>query len=321
MSEIVLALGGGGIKGIAHLGVIRCLEQEGFHIRAVAGTSAGGLVGAVYAAGYSPEKIEEILHSVKRSRLFSRGSGEGPGLMGLSGIANLLIDLLGDRRFEDLNIPFACTAVDIEDAQEVVLSQGRVVDSLLATIAVPGVFPPKVIGNTTLIDGGILDPVPVALARWLAPNLPVIAVALSPVPEGWKHMPPVTKGMIPTQSTNPLASSLLDQFSRMRLPQAFQIFTRSADITSLMLAEMRLKAEKPDVIIRPEVARYGLLDEADPHDLIQIGEAAAREAIPEVHRTLSWYRSLQRRLHSATPPGVILADETGEDHADGEAEA
>ena len=229
MADIALALGGGGVKGIAHIGVIRRLEQEGFNIRAIAGTSAGGLVGAVYAAGYSPSTIEGIIENVDRSRLFARGSREGPGLLGLSGMTQTLIGVLGDRRFEDLKIPFACTAVDIKTAQEVILSQGRVVDSLLATIAVPGVFPPKMVGEISLMDGGVMDPVPVALARWLTPSLPVVAVVLSPVPEGWKHMPSLAKSILP--ATTPIPLPILEQFSRMRLAQAFDVFMRSFDVT------------------------------------------------------------------------------------------
>lgn len=321
MSDIVLALGGGGIKGIAHLGVIRCLEEAGYHIRAIAGTSAGGLIGAIYAAGYTPAEIEEIIYSINRSRLFSRAPGEGPGLMGLSGLTHLLVDRLGERRFEDLSIPFACTAVELETGQEIILSQGRVMDALLATIAVPGVFPPKVIGSTTLIDGGVLDPVPVALARWLMPNLPIIAVALSPIPEEWKHLSPVTKGVIPPPSANSLASSLIEHVSRLRITQAFQIFTRSIDITSLMLAEMRLKSEKPDVIIRPDVAQYGLLDEADPQDLIALGEKAAKEALADIQHTLPWYRSIQRRMQPASPPGTVLSNDDSTAETDPDTEA
>lgn len=306
MADIALALGGGGVKGIAHVGVIRRLEREGYTIRAIAGTSAGGLVGAVYAAGHTPSELENIIHTVNRSRLFSRATGEGPGLLGLSGLAQTLIEVLGNRRFEEMKIPFACTAVDTRSAQEVILSQGRVIDAVLATIAVPGIFPPKEMGDASLIDGGVMDPVPVALARWLAPDLPVVAVVLSPVPEGWKHVPSLTRGILPSSAPIPLP--ILEQFSRLRITQAFNIFARSIDITSLMLAELRLHVDKPEAIIRPNVHQYGMLDEVDPHEMIWLGEKATSEALPQIRASLAWHKKLSRRFRRTEPPGKIFTE-------------
>jgi len=93
--------------------------------------------------------------------------------------------LLSDLTFEDLVIPFAATAVSLHSGKEIILRKGKVIDAVLATIAVPGVFPSMVIGGKTLIDGGVLDPVPVQVARWMRPDLPVIAVVLHKVPEDW----------------------------------------------------------------------------------------------------------------------------------------
>jgi NTE family protein len=306
MADIALALGGGGVKGIAHIGVIRRLEQEGFKIRAIAGTSAGGLIGAAYAAGYSPSAIEGIIETINQPRMFSRKSGDGPSLLGLTGATQTLIEILGERRFEDLNIPFACTAVDIKSAQEFILSQGRVVDAILATIAVPGVFPPKELGNASLIDGGVMDPVPVALARWLAPSLPVIAVVLTPVPEGWRLVPPLAKTILP--ATTPIPLPILEQFSKLRIAQALDIFTRSIDITSLMMAELRLQVEKPDAIIRPEVYQYGMLDVVDPHEMIWLGEKATSEALSQINNSLSWHKRMSRLFQRADPPGKLFID-------------
>src|SRR5512140_1494652 len=141
--DISLALGGGGSRGYAHIGVLRCLLKEGFRIRAVAGTSAGGIVAVSYAAGVSPDDLEAEFEKIDQTRLFARSPEEGPGILGLSGAARLFEELLGDKTFEDLDIPCAVVAVDLKTGREVVLNQGRVVDALLATVAVPGVFPPK----------------------------------------------------------------------------------------------------------------------------------------------------------------------------------
>jgi NTE family protein len=304
MADIALALGGGGVKGIAHLGVIRRLEKEGYTIRAVAGTSIGGLVGAIYAAGYSVSEIEKIFESVDRSKLFARSASDGASLLGLSGLTHTVLRFLGDRNFEDLKIPFACTAVDLYNAQEVILSQGCVVDAVLGTIAVPGVFPPKDLEETRLIDGAVMDPVPVALARWLAPSLPVIAVVLTPVPEGWRHLPPLSKMILP--ATSPIPMPIIEQFSKLRVAQAFDVFTRSIDITSLVMAELRLQVDKPDAVIRPEVYQFGMLDEVDPEEMVWLGDKAAAAALKQIKESLAWHKRLSRRFQRVNPPGKIF---------------
>lgn len=291
MSEVTLALGGGGIKGIAHIGVIRRLEEEGYQIKAVAGTSAGGIVGALLAAGYDSHRLESVLNEFTTANFFSRANNEGPSLMGLNGLSNALIKTLGSKTFEELVLPFACTAVDLDTAQEIILNQGRVVDSVMATVAFPGVFPPKELQGHELVDGGVLDPVPVALARWLAPQYPVIAVCLSPKPENWEKIPPF---QVP--SNTPIPKPIITQISKLRLAQAFNVFSRSMDVISRMLAETRMQLDKPDVIIRPEVYMYGIIDNVNPQHLIELGYQAADEAMPSIAETLSIRNKISRRF-------------------------
>jgi NTE family protein len=302
MNEIALALGGGGVKGIAHIGVIRVLEREGFKIRAIAGTSAGGLVGALIASGFSPSQIEHLIQNMNNARFYSRTPTDGPSLLGLAGLNEILINEIHDRVFENLTIPFACTSVDLNTAQEVILAQGSIIDAVMATIAVPGIFPPRQIGEFSLVDGGILDPVPVSLARWLAPSLPIIAVCLQPTPEKWAHFP----HQISMPMLSPIPRPLLEQFAKMRIGQAFHIFVDSFDISTRMLAELRLQQDRPDVIIRPRVEKYGILDQANPAELIMLGEKAANDHLNEIREALSWSNQLGRIFRRAEPPGKIL---------------
>ncbi len=283
--DICLALGGGGIKGVAHIGVLDCLEKAGFKIRAIAGSSAGGLAGAVYAAGYSPQEILAILESINKSRMYARQPADGPSLLGYAGLAEALVEVLGESTFTDLKIPFACTAVDLRTCQEVYLNDGCVVDAVLATIAIPGVFPPKIRGAAELIDGAVLDPVPVRLARSIAPRLPVIAVVLNPPEEVWHDDPQFNS--IPPMPL-PIPAPIVEGFARMRIGQSLRIFLHSIDITARMLTELRLKADQPDVIIRPDVAQYGMLDMVDPKKLVEAGYQAAEHTIPKVRKALSW---------------------------------
>jgi NTE family protein len=292
--QINLALGGGGIKGIAHIGVLDCLVKEGFTIQAVAGTSVGGLVGAVFAAGYQPDEILELIEGINQNKMYSRDPKDNPSLLGYTGIAEALIKLLGESNFTDLKIPFACTAVDINTSQEVYLNEGVVIEALLATMAVPGIFPSKKRGEAELIDGGVLDPVPVNLVRCLAPHYPVVAVALNPERERWNQLPQFN---IAPPVSMPIPPPIVEGIARMRIAQAFRIFLQSIDISARSLTELRLEVDRPEVIIRPEVHEYGLLDQVNPKVLVRAGYEAARRALPEIRRSLAWPNNLLRRLH------------------------
>lgn len=304
MSDIAIALGGGGMKGIAHLGVIKKLEEEGFGIRAIAGTSAGGVVGSCFAAGIPIKKIRSALLNLPHKNLFSRRPHDGPSLLGLSGLVEVLGKYLDNKTFEDLQIPFAVTSVDLRTNQEYILHKGKVLEAVQATAAIPGVFPAIRLGHTELVDGGVLDPVPVAVARWLAPKLPIIAVCLSPIPEEWSTLPEFQ-----APSDTPIPQPLLDQLARMRVGQSVRIFIQAMDITARMIAELRMQTEKPDVIIRPDVHHVGYLDRVNPDELIKAGEMAVTEMLPRIRESLAWYHQLTRQFHSAQPPGKLLDEE------------
>ena len=127
---------------------------------------------------------------------------------------------------------------------------------------------------------------------------------LSPVPEGWKHLPSTAKSLIPTRPSIP--TPIIEQFSRLRIAQAFDIFARSMDITSLMLGELRLQMDKPDAIIRPDVHEYSMLDEVRPEILIERGQQAAAEQLVAIQNALSWQKKARRRIRRVPPPGMIL---------------
>lgn len=284
--DITLALGGGGAKGNAHIGVLRKLEAEGFRIRAVAGTSFGGIVAAMYAFGKTPDQIEELFAGVDQNRLYGHATGDGPSLLGLAGASKLFDDAFGAATFDDLHLPCALTGVDLKSAREVILTEGLVRDAILATIALPGIFPPRKFQDWELVDGGTLDPVPVQVARMLAPGLPVVAVVLtSPVGEPTRTME-VSIPYIPNIITRRL--------TRMRPAQAFDIFLQAVDIGNRQMAELQLEADDPEIIIRPAVTHIQLLDKVDVHEVAKLGEAAVEAALPELKRVTAWPAKLAR---------------------------
>jgi NTE family protein len=305
--DIALALGGGGYRGIAHIGVIDGLQKSGFHIRAIAGTSAGGLVGAAFAAGNTPLQILHAVQSIDQGKIFRRRAEDGPSLMGHAGLIDALGHLLSERTFADLAIPFACTAVDLNTCREIYLREGKLLDAVSATMAVPGILPPQQVGPALLVDGAVLDPVPVSLARALAPGLAVVAVPLSPAADLWNTIPP-TDILSTTPLPIPVPAPILQNFARMRFGQALRIFTQSMEISSMMLTELRLNIDRPDVILRPDVHQVAMFDQVDPMILIDAGLREVESKLPQLRRETSWRGGIDRlfrRIQPVNEPKVL----------------
>lgn len=287
--NITLALGGGGSKGNAHIGVLRRLEREGFKINAVSGTSFGGLVAVFYALGYSPDEIIEMFDAVDQTQLYGHAPNDGPSLIGLAGATKWLDNIIGNRTFGDLKIPCILTAADLKSGREILLSEGPLVESILATIAIPGIFPARQIGDWELVDGGTLDPVPVAAARSLAPKLPVVAVVLNE-PMG----SPAQTWNIPLPEYLPQA--LLDRIGKLRYAQALDVFLRSLDIVSRAVAQYRLEVDQPEIIIRPQVIEYDTLARVNVRDVAQRGEEAVERVLPELNNLFTWHNRIRRAI-------------------------
>jgi NTE family protein len=152
--------------------------------------------------------------------------------------------------------------------------------------------------HRVLIDGGVLDPVPVNLARSLAPDLPVVAVVLSPPIDQWvQPSPPRLLNSLPFLS---------GYFSRMRLAKALNVFLRSVDIGGAMLTELRLQLDRPEVIIRPPVPHIGLLDDVDVSEVAQLGEIGAVKELEALNRMVGWRARVSRKLMPSRPLAVRL---------------
>lgn len=291
--DITLALGGGGAKGNAHIGVLRVLEQEGFRVRGIAGTSFGGIVACFYAAGYSPDEIEKLFGEVDQSRLYDRENEYSPSFLGLGRVRQWLKRTLGDKKFEETRIPCAVTAVDMRSSREILITEGPLRNGILCTIALPGIFPSFIKEGLELVDGGLLNPVPVSAARSLQPSLPVVAVTLtSPLGN-----PPRSVSL---PFLDGLPTPIAKRISHLRVTQALDVFMRSIDIGGRQIAELRFKLERPDVIIRPDVENIGVLDDVDVGSVAALGERAAMESLPDLRRVTTWTARLRRMVRTST---------------------
>jgi NTE family protein len=242
----------------------------------------------MYAAGHTPDEVEDIFLQVDQTKLFGRSAAERPSLLGLNGVRQWLDAVLPDNTFEELLIPCAFSAVDLNCGCEVMLNRGLVKEAIMATIAVPGIFPVCPWDGSELIDGGVINPVPVSIARDLAPSLPVVAVSLqTPVGEPARAIAmPIPSG---------LPKPILERLSHIRYAQAFDIFLRSVDVSNRAVAEYRLKVDKPDIILRPHVSDIDLLDRVDIREVAKRGEEAVEVALPELKRIVHWKSRLRRK--------------------------
>jgi NTE family protein len=185
--RIGLALGGGAVRGAAHIGVLDVLDRAGLPPAIITGTSAGALVGALYASGMSPAEIAKVAQTLRWARLVRPGRTR-KALFETSKLGLFLETALGGVEFEDLPTPFAAVACDLTTGREVVMRSGPVASAILASAAIPGVFSPVERDGHLLVDGGLVTMVPAALARQMGADI-VIAVDVSgPLP----RRPPTT---------------------------------------------------------------------------------------------------------------------------------
>jgi NTE family protein len=243
------------------------------------------MIAAAYASGYTPEDIERYAAETPLGELLRLRPSAG-GIISLEKVAEFLERIFGPRTFSETRIPLALTAVDLETGRSLTLSSGRIVDAVLATIALPGIFPPQVMGEHRLIDGGALDPVPVRAARALG-GRPVVAVALSPSPEEWSQYAPA----------NPLEGlPILGALARLRTGEALKVLLRTVEICSRTYLETRLQLDRPEIIVRPRVGHVGLFDQPSISSMVGIGAAAMEDALPGLRAEFLPLRRLTRRL-------------------------
>ena len=181
MPRIGLALGGGAVRGAAHIGVLAALEEAGLAPAVITGTSAGALVGALYAGGLKPAEITGLTRKLRWTRLVLPAMNRR-ALLDTTRLGRFLDQTLGGRTFDDLDIPFAAVATELTTGARVVMTDGPVVDAVLASAAIPGVFPPVARGDQVLVDGGLVDLVPAGLARAMGADVVVAVDVSGPLP-------------------------------------------------------------------------------------------------------------------------------------------
>lgn len=264
--KIGLALGGGGARGAAHIGVVMELERLGIRPSLITGTSVGGLVGALLAAGFSPAEMTDFFHHITVGAIYGLPGG-APSISTNTKLEKLLREKLEERTFADLHIPLAVVTTDLVTRKQVVLDEGDVVTAVLATTALPIIFPPVQVGEQLLIDGGLLNNTPFDVARARGATY-VIAVSLSnTAPFG---TPPTDPAPPPDVLSKALA------FTRRR--PTLQVLSTISDIWADVTVRTRLAISPPDLLLEPYLGTIGLFDSHLVDQGIEAGKTAVREA-------------------------------------------
>jgi NTE family protein len=273
--KVGIALGSGGARGLCHIGVIDILQSLGIRIDFISGASVGALIGAFLAAG-KLEELKKFAAPLTRKESFKLADLMFPtsGLIEGKKIEGFLREHLGAIRIEDLKIRFACVATDFYTGREVILSSGDLVKAVRASISIPGVFKPVAMDGKLLVDGGVVNPVPVQVVRDLGAEF-IIAVDICP--EISKTPPASDPG-----ETRPVMMN--QKKEEPKFPNVFEVIMGSITIMESQVVGMRMKSERPDLIIRPQVIGLGTYDFHRYQEGVDCGTAAVQEAVPSLGR-------------------------------------
>ncbi|MGJ3251613.1 MAG: patatin-like phospholipase family protein [Elainellaceae cyanobacterium] len=319
-----LALGGGGARGWAHIGVIRALEEANIKISYLAGTSIGALVGAVYVAD-ALDKLEAFADDIDLKNLLSLMdvSFPSPGLIDGDRINAFMTEYLLDKRIENATIPFRCVATNFLLKNEVVLDNGLMVDAVRGSISIPGIFTPfQKEENIYLVDGGVVNPVPVSVVKAMGADI-VIAVNLNKDPktgrptseeasdqsesdasptEGEADAEETSEhpsddgcsGVLPTLANRyeALKDVLQDQIDDW-IPDPstglniFDVLGNSINMMEQLVTEANLRRDRPDLLIEPNLMEFGIFDFHQSRPMIQKGYDAAKAMLPQIEELLA----------------------------------
>lgn len=293
-----LALGSGSARGWAHIGIIQALEAAGIRPDVVCGTSIGALVGAAYAAG----DLERLEAWVRQLNVVNVAALMDFGLTGgmLKGerLMRAFRDSFQDRDIEDLKMPYAAVATALQTGTEVWLRRGPAMEAVRASIALPGLFAPVWRDGRLLVDGGLVNPVPVSLARAMDADI-VIAVDLNtdilsrhlrqeaeaksvantdePVQAAWlQRMQENLSGLLPGSHS-----------AELPMPSTINVLASSLNIMQARITRSRMAGDPPDITLTPRLAHLALLDFHRAGEAIAEGERAVKAALPLLHELLA----------------------------------
>src|SRR5882762_3158581 len=307
---IGLALGGGAARGFSHIGVIRTLLAHGIVPNVVVGTSVGAVIGGAYAAGHL-DTLEQWARGLQPRNILGYLDIRlnGSGLIGGDRLASHLEAAIGPTLIEDLPLKFATVATEVRTGHEIWLTHGRMVDAMRASYALPGIFAPVLVGDRWLVDGALVNPVPVSAARAFGAEIVIAANLSSDVfthaTTIYSHGPSTTAPQPVVEVVPPSKRGLGKFFSPERTmkreffggggrPGISTVMVDAFNIMQDRITRARLAGDPPDLLISPRVGQIGWFDFHRTDDLIAHGVRAAERAID----------SIQEAIHILVPPAT-----------------
>ncbi len=296
-SKIALALGAGAARGWAHVGVIRALEEANIPIDIVCGTSIGSMVGAAYASGEF-DRFEHWMHGLTLMDVVGLMDVTlSGGLLKGEKLTDFFEKTFTDPPIELLNVPFAAVATDLSTGAEVWLQEGSTAQAVRASMALPGVLTPVMLDGRTLVDGGLVNPVPVSLARALGADI-VIAVDLNADILG-RHMSAEKAESLSASNQ----SSITEWFKRAQLtlanqwpifaakesppiPSLFDVIASSINIMQVRITRSRMAGDPADAVVTPYLSRLGLMDFHRGPEAVEQGRLAVERALPSIEAAI-----------------------------------
>jgi NTE family protein len=302
---IGLALGGGAARGFAHIGILKTLLAHGIVPNVVVGTSIGAVIGGAYAAGHL-DRLEDWARSLQPRHLLGYLDIrlDGSGLIGGDRLASALEAAIGPTLIEDLPLKFATVATEVRTGHEIWLTHGRMVEAVRASYALPGIFSPVLVGNRWLVDGALVNPVPVSAARALGAEI-VIAANLSS--DVFTHATTIyshgaaevaVAGAVDAASEPAPAKRRFGRFFSPERTMKREFFgsagrpgisSNMVDAFNIMqdrITRARLAGDPPDMLITPRVGQIGWFDFHRADDLITFGARAAERAIDSIQEAI-----------------------------------
>jgi len=311
--KIGLALGGGGPRGLAHIGVLKVIEENGIPIDCLAGASMGALIGAVYAAGVETERLEEIALNMdlKKTPLMLAPTIARSDLIEGGRVREFIKSFVGDANIEELKIPFAAVATDINIGEEMVIDRGSVAEAVRASISVPGIFTPVRLGERFLVDGGLVNPVPISVVREMGAEAVMAVNVMVSVERNAQRMgiggeakegsslgkvnsrivnSRIAKYIQSKAKQTQIVARISDIFAREGSdkkppsPSIFNVIFQTVSIMENEILAARLKDNPPNVLISPGVGFLKPLEYYRAKEAIWAGEPATRDLLPEISR-------------------------------------
>jgi NTE family protein len=279
--SVVLALGGGAARGLAHIGILDVLKQNGIEVKGIAGTSIGAVVGGLYAA-HKLQAFESYIRKLDAKGMLKLLDPVVPraGLFAGNRIARKLEEFIPNTNIEDLDIPFCAISTDIANGDEVLHNSGPILLPIRASMAIPGVFAPVKVDGRWLVDGGVCWPVPIAAARELCPGLPVIAVNL------FNTNLPFEGDLDPIDQASKTELGHLErlllkmrQGNKEGRPGLFASLSDTITHMERRICRFQIAAENPELVLEPAVFGIGLFDFHQGEQIIAAGTRCAQAMV------------------------------------------